>query len=258
MLTRQSTLAPASGTEHSLIAAGGHIRVVRAGDRFVTRRAGSVARHSFAFGEHYDAGNTRFGAIVAVNDETLEPGAGYDEHAHAGLDIVTWVADGVLEHGDSTGRRAVCPAGVVQVLRAGLGVRHSERAAGPAGCRFIQTWIDVAAEADRGDAAAAGRAAYEQVDRRDEIAGGDVVPIVDAGAGAWLHVARVGPGAAAALPAGGRLHVFVVSGDLVLPGVGPLAAGDSARLAAGNVGAAAALIAGAAGAEVLIWTQPAR
>lgn len=108
-------------------------------DRFTTTRPGSVTRHSFSFGAHYDPANISFGPVVAVNDERLAPGAGFDEHSHAGLVLVTYVVSGSLAHeGIVSG---TVSAGQVAVLRAGTGVLHSERNLGETELRFLQTWI---------------------------------------------------------------------------------------------------------------------
>lgn len=118
------------------------VDVRRSADRFVTRRPGSTTRHSFSFGHHYDPGNVSFGPVVAVNDELLEPGAGFDDHPHSGLVIVTYVVQGSLAHQGISAREV--HAGELAVLRSGAGVVHAERNAGPGELRFVQTWITTA------------------------------------------------------------------------------------------------------------------
>ena len=108
--------------------------------------AGRVTRHSFSFGPHYDPANLGFGPLVCHNDDHLDPSrsevAGYPEHPHTELEIVTWVLEGALVHTDSTGSTHVVEAGRAQVLSAGSGIRHSEVADASSGrCRFIQAWI---------------------------------------------------------------------------------------------------------------------
>jgi redox-sensitive bicupin YhaK (pirin superfamily) len=72
--------------------------VRRARDRFRTVAPGLDSRHSFSYGPHYDPDNLGFGVLMAHNEDRLAPGAGYDRHAHRGIDIVTWVLSGTLEH----------------------------------------------------------------------------------------------------------------------------------------------------------------
>ena len=217
--------------------------VVRAADRFVTQGDDVRSRHCFSFGAHYDPANTHFGPLQACNEETLAPGAGFDSHAHEGVDIVTWVAEGLLEHADSAGGRALTGPGVVQVLHAGSGVSHSERNAGAGECRFIQSWI----AADPPD----GPPSYEQIDARPVLADGTLAPVLDLQSGtARMYAGRLPPGAGSPLPPAQRLHLYVVRGAVTLDGVGLLADGDSARLT--TVGRAGA-VAGENGAEILVW-----
>ena len=118
-------------------------RVVRrAADRYRTVADGTETLHSFSYGRHYDAENVGFGPIVAINEERLASGAGYDEHHHADADIVTWVLDGVLAHEDSTGQRGEVAPGLAQRLSAGSGVTHAERnASDTAPLRFVQMML---------------------------------------------------------------------------------------------------------------------
>ncbi|MDQ1487356.1 MAG: quercetin 2,3-dioxygenase, partial [Actinomycetota bacterium] len=62
-----------------------------AGSRFVTQTDSVLSRHSFSFGPHYDPTNTRFGVLVAHNDDVLAPGAGFPLHPHRDVEIITWV-----------------------------------------------------------------------------------------------------------------------------------------------------------------------
>ena len=105
---------------------------------------GRETRHSFSFGPHYDPANLGFGPLVCHNDDLLDPSAstvaGYPEHPHTELEIVTWVLEGALVHTDSSGHRHVVETGRAQVLSAGTGVRHSEVAAAPQ-TRFVQVWL---------------------------------------------------------------------------------------------------------------------
>lgn len=118
-------------------------RVVRrAGDRYRTTGEGTDTSHAFSYGKHYDPDNVGFGPIVAINEERLAPGAGYDEHRHSDADIVTWVLEGVLAHEDSTGQRGEVPPGIAQRLSAGSGVTHAERnASGEHPLRFVQMML---------------------------------------------------------------------------------------------------------------------
>lgn len=229
----------------------------RSADRSVTRRAGVVTRHTFSFGAHYDPAATGVGPLVAVNEERLEPGSGYDEHRHAGLDVVSWVGAGTVAHSDPvTGRRLV-PAGSVGVLRSGLGVVHAERcpAGEPGRALLVQSWLA---------AARTGSPRYDVADVSGLLPGGGLVPVASGAggpdaplaltvAGAVLRVARLAPTEGCALPVVGLGWLHVVAGELALTAGLRLAAGDGLALGGGTGGA---LVGGAYGAEVLLWEVP--
>jgi len=234
--------------------------VRRAGDRALTRTPELQSRHSFSFGPHYDPGNTSFGLLVAVNEDRVAAGAGFPDHPHRDLEIVTWVLDGALVHEDSTGGSAVTRPGQVQVLGAGRGVRHAETNdpwrldGGPASdepVRYVQTWL--VPDTSGLDPV------YDRRDVRAELATGALVPVASGRPGhagvlrlrqrhAALHAARLPAGSAVELPDAPYLHLFVARGEVVLEGVGRLGEGDAARLTAsgGRVSAPSA-------AEVLVW-----
>ncbi|MFI6348819.1 pirin family protein [Streptomyces sp. NPDC050560] len=198
--------------------------------------AGIESWHSFSFGPHYDPANLRFGPLLAVNEERLAPGAGFDEHPHSHTEIVTWVVEGELCHRDSAGHESTVRPGDVQRLSAGDGVRHTERNPGPGPLVFVQTWL---APRDPG-----GPPRYEVV---RGIA--DATPYELPAAGALLHVRRLGPGRRAALPAAPLVYAHVVRGAVRLPDGRELAAGDALRAAA----AGAIEVTGASRAELLVW-----
>lgn len=116
--------------------------VRRAADRFRTVGEGTETWHSFSYGAHYDPENVGFGPVMAINEERIAPGAGYDEHRHGDTDIVTWVLEGVLAHEDSTGQRGHVAPGLAQRLSAGEGVTHAERnASATEPLRFVQMML---------------------------------------------------------------------------------------------------------------------
>jgi redox-sensitive bicupin YhaK (pirin superfamily) len=175
--------------------------------RYLTRAEGRTTRHSFAFGAHYDPGNTGFAALVAHNDERLPPGTGYDEHRHADLEIVTWVLSGALRHDSAVGGAVIGP-GQVQRLSAGSGVRHSETSASEQETRFLQSWVRPHVS---GTAPDYRSAPVEPGAGWTVVAGTDgAVPLGTAGAS--LLVAQPPEGTRLVLPEASRLHLFVATG----------------------------------------------
>jgi quercetin 2,3-dioxygenase len=218
------------------------VEVRRAADRFVTRADGIETWHCFSYGAHYDAANTHHGLLVACNDSVVRPGAGFPAHPHRGLEIVTWVVSGELAHTDDLGNAGVLGPGVVQRLRAGSGVRHSEvNARTDSDLRFVQMWLL--------PESAGGEPSYERIDVRDGLAGGGLHRVVQTrDAALWAGLLTLGE--RVALPDDEHVHVYVVTGSATLDGAGEVAAGDSVRLTAAGP---TRLAAGAAGGQVLVW-----
>jgi hypothetical protein len=124
------------------------VEIRRAGDRFRTDHDGITTFHSFSYGSHYDADNIAFGPVIAINEERIPAGGGYDMHFHADVDIVTWVLEGALAHEDTSGAEGVLEPGVLNWLDAADGVRHAERNASETEpLRFLQVMLRSGREA---------------------------------------------------------------------------------------------------------------
>ena len=103
------------------------VDIRRADDRAKTKISWLDSKHSFSFGEHYDASNTHHGLLLVNNDDMVKPGTGFDTHPHRDMEIVTWVLRGSLVHQDSTGHSGVIYPGLAQRMSAGRGILHSEK-----------------------------------------------------------------------------------------------------------------------------------
>jgi redox-sensitive bicupin YhaK (pirin superfamily) len=230
----------------------GQVEVRRSAQRYLTRTGWLETRHSLAGGLHYDPTNTSFGALVLHDEHRVAPGAGFDDHRHRGVEVVTWVLDGVLRHRDDRGHEGLVVPGQVQRLRAGSGVVHSERNdSADAPLRFVQAWLlddpDAAPQTDVADVA--GQLADGGLVR---VAGGPGAAVPLAVDGASLHVGRLVAGDQVLLPTAPRLHVHVTAGHVDLDGAGALEPGDAARLTA----PAACRLRATTPAEVLVWALP--
>lgn len=99
--------------------------------------------HSFSFGHFYNPDLMGFGALRVVNDDTIAPGAGFDTHTHANMEIITLPLSGAIKHQDSTGSQGITNAGSVQVMSAGSYVAHSEfNASDTEPLTLFQIWIE--------------------------------------------------------------------------------------------------------------------
>ncbi|MDJ1130622.1 pirin family protein [Streptomyces iconiensis] len=212
-------------------------RVWRGEDRYRGGEAGAgiETRHAFSFSGFYDPDNVNFGLLVACNEELLAPGAGFALHPHRDVEIVTWVAEGELEHRDSAGHSSLVGPGDVQRLSAGSGVRHTERNAGDVPLRFVQMWLVPGAFGTEPE--------YEIV---RGIADG--TPFALPRTEAVMHVRRLGDGERTAVPDAAFVYVHAVRGEALLDGE-TLRAGDAARITDARDLEAR----GRGGAELLLW-----
>jgi redox-sensitive bicupin YhaK (pirin superfamily) len=229
------------------------VDIRRAGERFHSQLGWLDSWHSFSFSSHYDPKNTHHGLLLVHNDDIVEPGQGFGLHSHRDMEIVTWVLEGGVEHGDSEGNHGVITPGLAQRMSAGHGIRHSEQNASPTErVHFLQMWVppDVTGIAPE----------YEEVDVTDRLRDDALLPLAsgreDAAAirihqkDATLWVGRLRAGAAVTAPAAPFVHVFVARGGAELDGAGHLDTGDAVRLTDAG---ARTLTVGADGAEVTIW-----
>ncbi len=106
-------------------------------------KAGWLASaHSFSFGRWVHPTRRHFGALLVVNEDRIAPGAGFGEHPHDNMEIVTIPLAGALRHRDSMGNGGVIRAGEFQAMSAGTGVLHSEvNASETEPVHVLQIWI---------------------------------------------------------------------------------------------------------------------
>jgi len=106
--------------------------------------AGVHLRRAFGFGDTSD-----FDPFLLLDDFRNERPedylAGFPWHPHRGIETITYVLAGTVEHGDSMGNRGAIAAGDVQWMTAGRGIIHQEMPRGDANGRMhgFQLWANL-------------------------------------------------------------------------------------------------------------------
>src|SRR5438552_4972644 len=106
--------------------------------------AGVHLRRAFGFGNTSD-----FDPFLLLddfrNDNPKDYLAGFPWHPHRGIETITYVLAGTVEHGDSLGNRGNLGAGDVQWMTAGSGILHQEMPKGDGGGHMpgFQLWANL-------------------------------------------------------------------------------------------------------------------
>jgi len=108
--------------------------------------AGVRLNRAFGFGEP-----SEFDPFLLLDDFRSERPedylAGFPWHPHRGIETITYVLAGSVEHGDSIGNRGIITSGDVQWMTAGRGIYHQEMPQGDENGRMhgFQLWANLPA-----------------------------------------------------------------------------------------------------------------
>jgi len=88
------------------------------------------------------------------DDVSGRPGMQVPPHPHTGLQTVTWLVDGEIEHRDSLGSVQPIVPGQLNLMSSGYGIAHSEWSAPdhPAALHGLQLWLALPGPARHGEA----------------------------------------------------------------------------------------------------------
>jgi redox-sensitive bicupin YhaK (pirin superfamily) len=164
--------------------------------------------------------------LLLAEDWFSEPG--FEWHPHRGLETVTTVLDGVLEHGDNLGNVGALEPGDVQWMTAGRGIIHRELAFRNEHVHTLQLWLNLPARSKLAatqyqDVLAAGRPRVTLPGAVIDVVSGNVFGVRGP---ARNHqpvqgaMVTLEPGAVLdyVLPASHRAFVHVLSGELRVAG----------------------------------------
>ena len=130
--------------------------------------AGVKLRRAFGFGN-----TDEFDPFLLLddfrNDNPQDYRAGFPWHPHRGIETITYVLSGAVQHGDSLGNRGTLGTGDVQWMTAGSGILHQEMPQGDARGRMhgFQLWANLPASLKMTDP------------RYQDIVGRDIPEVVD-------------------------------------------------------------------------------
>jgi quercetin 2,3-dioxygenase len=213
------------------------------------------SHHSFSFADYYDPRHVEFGALRVINEDRVQPGAGFGTHGHSDMEIVSYVLEGALAHKDSLGNGSTMRPGDVQRMSAGTGVLHSEfNPSNTDPVHFLQIWIQPAV---RGIEPSYEQKRFSDEDKRGRLR---LIASPDGQDGSVrlhqdtrLYAGLFDGAERASLPLGGqrRGYVHVARGSIRVNG-SELEGGDALKLDS----VAAITLEGGRKAEVLVFDLP--
>lgn len=150
--------------------------------------------------------------------------AGFPFHPHRGIETITYLASGRMDHRDSLGNEGTIRDGQAQWMCAGLGIMHEEMPQPMPRMLGIQLWLNLPA------AEKMSKPAYHGIDAVEETVIGDATIRVVAGSLAGVegfagdhlpaefYDIQLPTGASVNIPvkSGHAAHVFLLEGDLLL------------------------------------------
>ena len=153
---------------------------------------------------------------------------GFDWHPHRGLETITLVLDGVLEHGDNLGNAGALMPGDIQWMTAGRGIIHRELAFRNERAHTLQLWVNLPGELKMAgtryqDLRAGDRPVIERDGARIDLISGHVDGTSGPALNNWpisgtLITLEPGRSLEHLLPGRDRAFLYVLSGEVTVAG----------------------------------------
>ncbi len=230
------------------------IEVRRSNERGYADHGWLRSFHTFSFADYHDPEHMGFGPLRVINEDRINPDAGFGTHGHRDMEIISYVLEGELAHKDSMGTGSTIVPGDVQRMSAGTGVRHSEFNHAAGVTHFLQIWIE---PATRGIAPGYEQKHFDAASKRGRLR---LIASPDARDGsvtvhqdASVYAALIDGDEAAvhALAPGRRAYVHVARGEVTVNGMA-LQAGDALKV----THTAEVTLAHGRDAEILLFDLP--
>ena len=210
--------------------------------------------HSFSFADYHDPQHMGYGPLRVINEDRVQPGAGFGTHSHRDMEIITYVLDGALGHKDSMGNASTIVPGNVQRMSAGTGVRHSEYNHSKSDVtHFLQIWIEPKFTGVKPSYEQKHFSAEEKRARLRLIVspdGRDGSVSINQNAFVYAGLFDDAERAELILAAGRKGYAHIARGSIKVNG-GQLGAGDAVKLNGGTIA-----LEGGRNAEVLVFDLP--
>jgi redox-sensitive bicupin YhaK (pirin superfamily) len=174
-------------------------------------------RHAFNFAGVHDPQREPFGALVVLDEDTIQPGKGFGTHSHENMEIISIILEGRVRQVDSFGNEGFINHGEAQIISAGTGITHSEfNYYDNRRLKLLQIWI----KPDRDDT----DPKYAQMVIDEGMIGIKEILSPNGKDGsmrvhqqAWMYLARLPKGEAFSYNAirhGNGVYVYVIDGQL--------------------------------------------
>ena len=211
------------------------------------------------------------------SDDPADYIAGFPWHPHRGIETVTYILAGDVEHGDSLGNRGTIGAGDVQWMTAGSGVIHQEMPQlYPDRSRGFQLWVNLPASGKMMDPRYRGVLSGEMPEIDIEGAGVKVIageiggtrgPVKDLVVDSSYFDIKAPPGLRSELPVGANhtVFAFVFEGSVLFgdgnrvidsDGLVLFEKGDSIVFSTREAGGRFLLVSGMPIGEPIAWQGP--